>query len=138
MIRWHALRENSGGSSKGFESPQHPRCLGLVPRVQKHTDIVHSHLLFHLPAEYRFGRKLDELTVFVERLVALHGGGIWSEYAVKKSGAIPTASICSKAVVPKYGDYFASRRNGARRKASFTASGAVSARTSAPQLAFVH
>ena len=30
---------------------------------KKHTDIVHSHLLFHLPAEYRFGRKLDELTV---------------------------------------------------------------------------
>ena len=50
---------------------------------KKHTDIVHSHLLFHLPAEYRFGRKLDELTVALERLVALHGGGIWSEYAVK-------------------------------------------------------
>jgi hypothetical protein len=50
---------------------------------KKHTDIVHSHLLFHLPAEYRFGRKLDELTVALERLVARHGGGIWSEYAVK-------------------------------------------------------
>ena len=61
-----------------FKSPQHPRCLGLV-----RTDIVHSHLLFHLPAEYRFGRKLDELTVAIERLVARHGGGIWSEHAVK-------------------------------------------------------
>jgi hypothetical protein len=50
---------------------------------RKHTDIVHSHLLFHLPAEYRFGRKLDELTVAFERLVARHGDGIWSEYAVK-------------------------------------------------------
>jgi hypothetical protein len=50
-----------------------------------HTDIVHSHLLFHVPAEYRypFGRKLDELRVTVERLVARHGGGMWSEYAVK-------------------------------------------------------
>jgi hypothetical protein len=48
-----------------------------------HTDIVHSHLLFHLPTEYRFGRKLDELTVALERLVARHGDGIWSEYAVK-------------------------------------------------------
>ena len=44
---------------------------------------MHSHLLFHLPAEYRVGRKLDELTVALERLVALHGDGIWSEYAVK-------------------------------------------------------
>src|SRR4029078_8338461 len=34
-----------------------------------HTDIVHSHLLFHLPAEYRLGRKLDELIVVLERLV---------------------------------------------------------------------
>jgi len=50
---------------------------------KKHTDVVHSHLLFHLPAEYRFGRKLDELTVALERLVARHGGGIWSEFAVK-------------------------------------------------------
>ena len=26
-----------------------------------HTDIVHCHLLFHLPAEYRTGAKLDEI-----------------------------------------------------------------------------
>ena len=32
--------------------------------------------------------------------------------------ACTTASICSKGVVPKYGGYFASRRNGARRKAA--------------------
>ena len=48
-----------------------------------HTDIVHSHLLFHVPAEYRFGRKLDELQDTLERLVARYAGGIWSEYAVK-------------------------------------------------------
>src|SRR5262249_11939000 len=40
-------------------------------------------LLFHVPAEYRFGRKLDDLQTTIERLVARHGGGIWSEYAVK-------------------------------------------------------
>jgi len=48
-----------------------------------HTDIVHSHLLFHVPAEYRLGRKLDELQAALERLVARHADGIWSEYAVK-------------------------------------------------------
>jgi hypothetical protein len=26
-----------------------------------HTDIVHCHLLFHLPVEYRVGAKLDEI-----------------------------------------------------------------------------
>ena len=34
---------------------------------KNHTDIVHSHLLFHLPAEYRFGRKLAEMEVPLER-----------------------------------------------------------------------
>ena len=48
-----------------------------------HTDIVHSHLLFHLPAEYRVGQKLAEIEAHLERLVALHGGGIWSECVVK-------------------------------------------------------
>jgi hypothetical protein len=48
-----------------------------------HTDIVHSHLLFHVPAEYRFGQKLDELQTILARLVARHGDSIWSEYAVK-------------------------------------------------------
>jgi hypothetical protein len=47
------------------------------------TDIVHSHLLFHVPAEYRFGQKLDALQASLERLVARHADGIWSEYAVK-------------------------------------------------------
>ena len=46
------------------------------------TDIVHSHLLFHLPSECRSGPNLDELTAAVERLVGRHGNGLWSEYAV--------------------------------------------------------
>ena len=48
-----------------------------------HTDIVHCHLLFHLPTEYRVGQKLDEVRATLERLVARHGDGIWSEYAVE-------------------------------------------------------
>jgi len=90
-----------------------------------HTDIVHSHLLFHLPVEYRFGRKLDALRTILERLVARHGDGIWSEYAVKLT------ICCSRVVAPKCGGYFASKRNFARRKASFTESDAGPRRTSA-------
>jgi hypothetical protein len=48
-----------------------------------HTDVVHSHLLFHLPVEYRSGPKLAEMEAHLERLVGRHGDGIWSEYAVK-------------------------------------------------------
>jgi hypothetical protein len=48
-----------------------------------HTDVVHCHLLFHLPVEFRSGRKLDELTVAIERLVERHGDGILGEFAVK-------------------------------------------------------
>jgi hypothetical protein len=48
-----------------------------------HTDIVHCHLLFHLPVEYRSGRKLAEMEAHFVRLVDRHGGGIWGECAVK-------------------------------------------------------
>ena len=36
-----------------------------------------------MPAEYRFGRKLDELQAILERLVARYANGVWSECAVK-------------------------------------------------------
>src|SRR5262249_34077196 len=48
-----------------------------------HTDIVHCHLLFHLPVEYRTGPKLAETEAHLVRLVDRHGGGIWGECAVK-------------------------------------------------------
>jgi hypothetical protein len=47
-----------------------------------HTDIVHCHLLFHLPAEYRNGAKLDEIKAALDRLVGRHGDGILGEFAV--------------------------------------------------------
>ena len=47
-----------------------------------HTDIVHCHLLFHLPAEYRFGAKLAEIETKLVRLVARQGDGILGEFAV--------------------------------------------------------
>jgi hypothetical protein len=48
-----------------------------------HTDIVHCHLLFHLPVEYRTGPKLAETETHLVRLVDLHGDGILGEFAVK-------------------------------------------------------
>jgi len=47
------------------------------------TDIVHCHLLFHLPVEYRFGHKLEEMEAHLVRLVDRHVGGIFGECAVK-------------------------------------------------------
>jgi hypothetical protein len=48
-----------------------------------HTDIVHCHLLFHLPVEYRSGAKLDEMKAHLERLVDRHGDGISGGFAVE-------------------------------------------------------
>jgi hypothetical protein len=47
-----------------------------------HTDVVHSHLLFHLPLEFRRGAKLLQIEAALNRLVARHGGGLWGEFAV--------------------------------------------------------
>lgn len=47
------------------------------------TDIVHCHLLFHLPVEYRAGAKLDEIKATLDRLVDRHGDGILGEFAVR-------------------------------------------------------
>ena len=48
-----------------------------------HTDIVHCHLLFHLPAEYRTGARFLQTEAALFRLVGRHGGGILGEFAVK-------------------------------------------------------
>src|SRR5262245_3011568 len=47
-----------------------------------HTDVVHCHLLFHLPTEYRTGAKLTEIEGHLVRLVDRHGDGILGEFAV--------------------------------------------------------
>jgi hypothetical protein len=48
-----------------------------------HTDIVHCHLLFHLPVEYRTSARFLQTEAAVFRLVGRHGGGILGEFAVK-------------------------------------------------------
>jgi hypothetical protein len=79
-IRFAKVRE---GLNKVLSRRGIPAAWVWCRECKAHTDIVHSHLLFHVPAEYRFGRKLDELQASLERLVARHAEGIWSEYAVK-------------------------------------------------------
>jgi hypothetical protein len=48
-----------------------------------HTDIVHCHLLFYLPVEYRTGARFLQTEAALSRLVGRHGGGILGEFAVK-------------------------------------------------------
>jgi hypothetical protein len=48
-----------------------------------HTDIVHCHLLFHLPVEDRTGARLLQIESALFRLVGRHGDGILGEFAVK-------------------------------------------------------
>jgi hypothetical protein len=60
-----------------------PAAWAWCRECKAHTDIVHSHLLFHLPVAYRSGPKLAEMEAHLERLVARHGKGIWSECALK-------------------------------------------------------
>ena len=106
-----------------------------------HTDIVHCHLLFHLPIAYRTGPKLDGIKAAIERLVDRHGDGILGEFAVTLKLWLPilTASTSSRAEAQMFGSGSLESGNiGGSRKASSTASGAASARTSALQLAFVH
>jgi len=45
------------------------------------SDVVHCHLLFHLPVEYRTAARLLEVEAAIGRLVRLHGGAISHEKA---------------------------------------------------------
>jgi hypothetical protein len=46
------------------------------------SDVEHCHLLFHLPVEYRTGKKLLEVEDAMSRLVERHGRGILHEKAI--------------------------------------------------------
>jgi len=45
------------------------------------SDVVHCHLLFHLPATYRTGKRQLQVKDAIRRLVELHGGGILHDKA---------------------------------------------------------
>ena len=46
------------------------------------SDAVHCHLLFHLPVEYRTGKKLRQVEEAILRLVKRHGCGVWGDNAI--------------------------------------------------------
>jgi hypothetical protein len=45
------------------------------------SDVEHCHLLFHLPVQYRSGKRLAQINAAISRLVRLHGGDIFHEKA---------------------------------------------------------
>ena len=47
------------------------------------SDVVHCQLLFHLPVEYRKGKKLFQVEAAILRLVKRHGGDVTDDRAVK-------------------------------------------------------
>lgn len=47
------------------------------------SDVVHCHLLFYLPVEYRTGARLCQVEAAIARLVELHGNGYWAEQVIK-------------------------------------------------------
>ena len=44
---------------------------------------MHCHLLFHLPVEYRTGKKLRQVEEAILRLVKRHGCGVWGDNAIE-------------------------------------------------------
>ena len=75
------------------------------------TDIVHCHLLFHLPVEYRTGVRLLQTETALFRLVGRHGGGILGEFAVNlKIHSDPDGLYLIKGGDRKVWDHFNIRR----------------------------
>jgi hypothetical protein len=47
------------------------------------SDVVHCHLLFHLPVDFRTGKKLRQVEAAILRLVKHHGGDVMDDRAIK-------------------------------------------------------
>ena len=54
-------------------------CIERMSRGQ--AEVVHCHLLFHLPVEYRVKRKL-QIEAAIYRLIKRHGRGYWAEEVI--------------------------------------------------------
>ena len=50
------------------------------------AEVVHCHMLFHLPVEYRTGGRLLQVEAAINRLVKRHGVGIWGEFRRRPRG----------------------------------------------------
>ena len=47
------------------------------------SDVVHCHLLFHLPVAYRAGARLRAVEAAITRLVTRHGNDYWADQVIK-------------------------------------------------------
>jgi hypothetical protein len=47
------------------------------------SDVEHCHLLFHLPVDFRTGKKLRQVEAAIFRLVKRHGGDVTDDRAIK-------------------------------------------------------
>jgi hypothetical protein len=47
------------------------------------AEVVHCHLLFHLPVEYRSGTRLLQVEAAIYRLIKRHGRDYWAEQVIK-------------------------------------------------------
>ena len=102
-----------------------------------HTDIVHCHLLFQLPPQYRSSAKLDQIKAALDRLVGRQGDGILGEFAVKLMiWPDPDGLYLIKGGGPKFGNCSHTfGRRGAQLRASSMAKVAEPPRTSDELLA---
>jgi hypothetical protein len=65
------------------------------------SDVVHCHLLFHLPEEYRTGKRLLQVEDAISRLVTRHGRDITHERAVDLTiWRDPDGKYLIKAIMP--------------------------------------
>jgi hypothetical protein len=56
-------------------------CIERMSRGQ--AEVVHCHLLFHLPIEYRSGARLLQLEAAIYRLIKRHGRDYWADEVIK-------------------------------------------------------
>jgi hypothetical protein len=86
------------------------------------SDVEHCHLLFHLPVEYRSGKRLAQINGAM-RLVRLHGGDILHEKATDlRVHADPDGKYLIKGGGSRSGSTSVSGRSIAACRASFTVS----------------
>ncbi len=94
------------------------------------SDVVHCHLLFHLPVDFRAGKKLRQVEEAILRLVERHGCGVCGDNAIDLGSTTTlTANTSSKGVALRSGSASDSGSSIAARRASSLASVAAPRRT---------
>jgi hypothetical protein len=78
------------------------------------AEVVHCHLLFHLPVDYRSGAKLLQVEAAIYRLIKRHGRNYWAEQVIKlvihDRPPYPDGKYLIKGVGPKVWNDFRLRK----------------------------